>query len=119
MFGSTTVRWLGVVWLLLIGIGLFAILILIPSGTWLPEVASESGKLLLKRYNAISHLFFLLLLTATCLFLLHKAQSETVTQYPTEKNAGSIKRILQWVRRHPLASGLFAFYASLMLQQAS
>ena len=119
MFGSTTVRWLGVLWLLLIGIGLFAILILIPSGTWLPEVASESGKLLLKRYNAISHLFFLLLLTATCLFLLHKAQSETVTQYPTEKNAGSIKRILQWVRRHPLASGLFAFYASLMLQQAS
>jgi len=57
MFGSTTVRWLGVLWLLLIGIGLFAILILIPSGTWLPEVASESGKLLLKLYNTIPHLF--------------------------------------------------------------
>ncbi|QNI93316.1 hypothetical protein SynA15127_00199 [Synechococcus sp. A15-127] len=44
-------------WLLLISIGLFAILILIPSGKWLPEVASESGKLLLKLYNTISHLF--------------------------------------------------------------
>ena len=57
MLGSTTVRWLGAVWLLLISIGLFAILILIPLGIWLPEVASESGKLLLKRFNTISHLF--------------------------------------------------------------
>ena len=44
MFGSGTLRWLGVLWLLLISVGLLTATVLIPRTALFPEASSKAGE---------------------------------------------------------------------------
>ena len=89
MFGSTTVRWLGAVWLLLMGVGHVAVTYLIPFADWLPEAGSKAGQQLVKQYNSISHIIFLIGLTSACAGLIWAAQHPDQSNSESAKTAGS------------------------------
>jgi len=119
MFGSTTVRWLRAVWLLLMGAGLVAATGLIPWADLLPEAGSSAGQQLVKRYNLISHIILLIGLTTASTGLIWAAyQSEDHTTQPN-KNKSITKRLIHGIKKHPIVTGLFGLYTILMLHRTS
>ena len=124
MFSSTKVRWLGAVWLLLMGVGLVSATYLIPFADWLLEAGSKAGKQLVKQYNSISHIIFLIGLTAACAGLIwsahHSDQSNSEsTNIESTSQKGLTIRLIHGIKQHPFVTGLFAFYTALMVRQAS
>ena len=119
MFGSTTVRWLGAVWLLLMGAGLVAATGLIPWADWLPDAGSSAGEQLVKRYNLISHIIFLIGLTVASTGLIWAAHHSDQSNSESTSQRGLAIRLIHGIKQHPIVTGLFAFYAALMMKQAS
>ena len=119
MFGSTTVRRLGAVWLLLMGVGLVAATYLIPFADWLPEAGSKAGKQLVKQYNSISHIIFLIGLTAACSWLIRAAHRSDQRSIQEKNKSSPTKRFTRGIKKHPIVTGLFGLYTILMLHRTS
>ena len=111
------IRWLALVYLLLLFAGLIASLLISSSTNWLPIADSEAGKALLKNYNEASHFIFLTLLSIACIILIRKAQEHNNKPKKNQKN--NLDYLITSIKQHPFVTGLFAFYTALMLQQAS
>jgi hypothetical protein len=119
MFGSPTSRFLGTLWLVLCIIGLLAATVLIPLTGWLPEVGSSASKQLVKQYNTISHIIFLIGLTAGCTSLIWAAHRSDESDTQLSPQTSPLRRLINGIKQHPIVTGLFAFYTALMMRQTS
>ena len=119
MFGSPTSRFLGTLWLVLCIIGLLAATVLIPLTGWLPEVGSSASKQLVKQYNTISHIIFLIGLTAGCTSLIWAAHQSDESDIQLSPQTSPLGRLITGIKQHPVVTGLFALYSALMMRQTS
>ena len=119
MFGSPTSRFLGTLWLVLCIIGLLAATVLIPLTGWLPEVGSSASKQLVKQYNTISHIIFLIGLTAGCTSIIWAAHRSDESDTQLSPQTSPLRRLINGIKQHPIVTGLFAFYTALMMRQTS
>ena len=120
MFSGMTIRRLIAAWLLIMAVGLVIAYGVIPSADWLPAAGSQAGRGLLKKYNSISHLVFLILLAISCGILYKSAQISRQSQahHPSQKTS-NLTSFINGVKRHPIVTGLFAGYTVIMVRQAS
>ena len=119
MFPSTTARRLGALWLLFIIAGLMWSTMGLPWTDWLPEAGSSAGKQLVKQYNTVSHIIFLIALATTCAWLLWKAYQSNQNQPPVDNKKSLQIQLINGVKQHPVVIGLFGMYTVLMLRHTS
>ena len=119
MFRLKASHWLGALWLLLICAGLLSATVLMPLAHWLPEAGSSAGKELVKQYNAISHIIFLMSLATACLGLIWNAYQSESSDRQARPNKTLPAQLLDGIKQHPIVAGLFTFYTALMLRQTS
>ena len=119
MFRLKASHWLGALWLLLICAGLLSATVLMPLAHWLPEAGSSAGKELVKQYNAISHVVFLMSLATACLWLIWNAYQSESSDRQAQPNKTLPAQLLDGIKQHPIVAGLFTFYTALMLRQTS
>ena len=118
MFRTRTVRQLAAAWMLLIALGLIISFGIMPLTDWLPEATSSTGKQWLKTYNGASHLVFVGLLILGSFSLLRLAHFNAI-DVTSKEHPTPVRRLTKGIQKHPLVTGLFAFYATLMVRQAS
>ena len=118
MFRTRTVRQLAASWMLLVVLGLIISFGIMPLTDWLPEVTNNTGKQWLETYNGGSHLVFVGLLTLGCFSLLRLAHINAI-DVTSKEHPTPVHRLTKGIQKHPLVTGLFAFYTILMMRQAS
>ena len=119
MFGSGTLRCLGVLWLLLISVGLLTATVLIPRTALFPEASSKAGEQWVVQYNLISHTIFLIGLTAACSWLIWAAHRSNDRNIQAKNKSSLTLRFTHGIKKHPVVTGLFGFYTILMVQHTS
>ena len=101
------------------GVGLVAATYLIPFADWLPEAGSKAGKQLVKQYNSISHIIFLIGLTTACSWLIWAAHRSDQRSIQEKNKSSPTKRFTRGIKKHPIVTGLFGLYTILMLHRTS